>query len=106
VRLPVDPSCDKDLAALTIIYREGKMKKAYRLAGLVMGLGVLSTFAMASDASVRAACMNDAKRLCRSVIDDTNGRRACMAKYKSKFSKSCKLALRKDVLEHMPRRPR
>ena len=82
------------------------MRNAYRLLGIAVGLNVLSTFAMASDASVRAACMNDAKKFCGSAIDDTNARRACMAKYRSKFSKSCKVAVRKDQLEHMPKRPR
>jgi hypothetical protein len=90
--------------------REAKMRNAYRLLGIAVGLNLLSTFAMshamASEASVRAACMNDAKKLCASAVDDANARRACMAKNKAKLSKGCKVAIRKDQMEHMPRRPR
>jgi hypothetical protein len=82
------------------------MTHAYRVVVLVVGLSVLSTVAIASEASVRAACMNDAKKHCGSVIDDTNARRACMAKHKPKLSKRCKVAIRKDHMEHMPRRRR
>jgi DNA-binding ferritin-like protein (Dps family) len=73
---------------------------------VILGLVLFATAAMASDASVRSACMNDAKKFCGSVIEQDQARRSCMSKYRSKLSRSCRIAVRNDLREHLGPRPR
>jgi DNA-binding ferritin-like protein (Dps family) len=73
---------------------------------VALGLVLFATAAMASDASVRSACMSDAKKFCGSVVDQDEARRSCMSKYRSKLSRRCKIAVRQDLREHMGPRPR
>ncbi len=78
---------------------------ALRSCAIAIGLFVFTSAAAAKEADVRSACLNDAKKLCGSVVDQTDARRACMTQNKSKLSRRCKLAIRKDAREHMGPRP-
>jgi hypothetical protein len=100
--------CDEALrdGANSVASAREKMTNGYGLVGLVVAFSVLSAVATASEASVRAACKADANKYCGSVIEQTDARRTCMAENKSRLSKRCKVAIRKDHMEHMPRRPR
>ena len=44
---------------------------------------------------VRAACHDDAKRLCASVLRDTPKRQACMREHRAELSAGCKAAVAK-----------
>jgi hypothetical protein len=44
---------------------------------------------------VRAACHDDAKRLCASVLRDTPKRQACMREHRADLSAGCKAAIAK-----------
>jgi len=44
-------------------------------------------------ASVRAACLNDAKKFCASVIQDDEARRRCMTEHTAELSDGCKAAV-------------
>ena len=43
--------------------------------------------------AARQACMNDAKRFCGAVIQDTGARRTCMKSHRAELSAACKAAL-------------
>jgi len=75
------------------------MINAWRSVSVAIGLFVFTGAAVATESDVRNACMNDAKKFCGSVIDQTEARRACMTKNKGKLSRRCKVAIGKDVLE-------
>ena len=47
----------------------------------------------APSAAVRAACLNDAKKFCSSVIQDDEARRNCMKAHTSELSAGCKEAV-------------
>ena len=78
----------------------------YQFSFAAVGLILLTTVALASESDVRNACMNDAKKFCGSAVDQAEARRACMTKYKSRLSRGCKVAIRKDVLQHAGPKPR
>jgi len=82
------------------------MINAWRSVSVAIGLFVFASAAVATESDVRNACMNDAKKFCGSVVDQTDARRACMTKNQSKLSRRCKIAIRKDTLEHAGPRPR
>ena len=77
-----------------------------RSAFVALGLVMFATAAMASDAAVRAVCMEDAKKFCGSVIEQDAARRSCMSKYRSQLSGGCRIALRHDLRQHLGPRPR
>ena len=41
----------------------------------------------------RSACLNDAKKLCASVIHDDEARRGCMREHSAELSEGCKAAV-------------
>jgi hypothetical protein len=47
----------------------------------------------APSAAVRAACLNDAKKFCNSVIQDDEARRTCMKAHAEELSPGCKQAV-------------
>jgi hypothetical protein len=47
----------------------------------------------APSASVRAACLDDAKKFCASVIQDDAARRRCMTEHTAELSDGCKAAV-------------
>ena len=74
----------------------------------VLGIGrfalltviLVSAIASQTDAAappkyVRAACHDDAKRLCASVLRDTPKRQACMREHRAELSAGCKAAVAK-----------
>jgi hypothetical protein len=72
------------------------MKLAYvRVAAFATCLFVAApTIGIAApSAAVRAACLNDAKKFCSSVIQDDEARRNCMKAHASELSAGCKEAV-------------
>jgi hypothetical protein len=49
-----------------------------------------------SYAAPRPACLNDAKKLCASVIHDDEARRRCMRGHAAELSEGCKAAVAAD----------
>jgi hypothetical protein len=47
----------------------------------------------APSASVRAACLNDAKKFCASVLQNDEARRRCMTEHTAELSEGCKAAV-------------
>jgi hypothetical protein len=50
--------------------------------------------------------MADAKKFCGAVIQQTDARRACMGKHRAQLSRGCKVAIRQEMLKHLPRKGR
>ena len=64
------------------------------LVAVVVCVGLVPTISdSAPSASVRAACLNDAKKFCVSVIHDDEARRRCMAEHTAELSDGCKAAV-------------
>ena len=55
-------------------------------ASLLVGLLAPTMGVAATSAAVRAACLNDAKKFCSSVIQDDEARRNCMKAHASELS--------------------
>ena len=60
---------------------------------LFVGLAAPTIGVAAPNAAVRAACLNNAKKFCSSVIQDDEARRNCMKTHTSKLSAGCKEAV-------------
>ena len=60
---------------------------------LFVGLAAPTIGVAAPNAAVRAACLNDAKKFCSSVIQDDEARRNCMKAHTSELSAGCKEAV-------------
>ena len=65
------------------------------LVAVFVGVGFVSSNIgnAAPSASVRAACLNDAKKFCASVIHDDKARRRCMVEHNAELSDGCKAAV-------------
>jgi hypothetical protein len=63
------------------------------IAALVCGGLVPGSVSAGPSASVRAACLNDAKKFCASVIQDDEARRRCMTEHRAELSDGCKAAV-------------
>jgi hypothetical protein len=64
--------------------------------GVLIGAAVLLSSdhtGAAPGASVRAACLNDAKKFCASVIQNNEARRHCMVGHSAELSDGCKAAI-------------
>jgi hypothetical protein len=65
----------------------------FALLAVVLAAAITSqTEAAAPPKYVRAACHDDAKRLCASVLRNTPKRQACMREHRAELSAGCKAA--------------
>jgi hypothetical protein len=69
------------------------MRVAVFAACLFVGLTAPTISIAAPNAAVRAACLNDVKKFCSSVVQDDEARRSCMKAHASELSAGCKEAV-------------
>lgn len=67
-----------------------------RITLVAMVLCIASDPAAAASTAVRAACREDAIRLCASVVLNSSKRHACMHAHAAQLSKGCITAIRKS----------
>jgi hypothetical protein len=72
--------------------RDNRMKKIL-LGSAVVALLAPTLGAAAPPASVRAACAQDARRLCSAVFGDPQARQACMREHRAELSSECRAAI-------------
>jgi hypothetical protein len=67
----------------------------FALLTVVLVSGITSQTEAAPPKYVQAACRSDAKRLCASVLRNTQKRQACMREHRAELSAGCKAAVAK-----------